>query len=126
MGGMLTVNEVGNVKTRLIPECTRSQSAKSSAPSCFRCVSAVSDFHTSLNAEPPGEQMDFERLLGSLLSADREPVDANRGRGHAATEFQVAAYLGDIAEHFLQVAGYGDFFYRIGQLAVDDPHAGGS
>src|SRR5713226_5555619 len=61
-----------------------------------------------------------------LFSADREAVDADRGRGYAATEFQVAAYFGDIAEHVFEIAGYCDFFDGIGQFAVDDPHAGGS
>jgi len=52
--------------------------------------------------------------LALLFSADREAVDSDGGRGYAATEFQVAAYFGDIAEHVFEIAGYRDFFYGIG------------
>src|SRR5260370_22775716 len=59
----------------------------------------------------------------ALLSANGEAVDADGGRGHAATKFQIAPYLGNIAEHVFEVAGDRDLFDRIGQFAVDDPHA---
>src|ERR1700674_4833486 len=61
-----------------------------------------------------------------LLSAYGQPVESDCGRGYATAEFQVAAYLGNIAEHVFEIASHRDLFYWVGQFAVDDPHAGGS
>src|ERR1700678_2229460 len=61
-----------------------------------------------------------------LLPAHCEPVNPDCRRGDAAAEFEIAADLGNIAEHLFQIAGYRDLFDRIGQFAVSDPHAGGS
>src|ERR1700674_699676 len=74
----------------------------------------------------PGWNSRGRQSLRLLLSAYGEAVDADGGRGHAATEFQVAPYLGDVAEHVFEIAGYRDLFYWVGQFAIDDPHAGGA
>src|SRR3984893_566301 len=78
------------------------------------------------SSAPPGRAGGPVPTRTLLLSAYGQAVDADCGRGHAAAEFQVAAYLGDIVEHVLEITGYRDLFYGIGEFAIDDPHAGGS
>src|ERR1039458_8716839 len=63
---------------------------------------------------------------GQLTAGDGHAVDAEGGRGGGGTEDEVVADGGDVLVHVFQVAGDGDLFDRVGELAVLDPEAGGA
>jgi hypothetical protein len=48
-------------------------------------------------------------------------VNAQRRRSHGAAELEIIRNLGDVEEHFFQIAGYRDFFDRVGELSAGDP-----
>ena len=49
-----------------------------------------------------------------LLAAYGQAVYADCGGGYRAAEFQVAGDFVDVEEQLFQIAGYRDFFHRIG------------
>ena len=62
----------------------------------------------------------------ALFARDGHALDAQRGAGRGAAPDEVAADLGQVAEHLAQVAGHGDLLHRVGQLAVFNPDAAGA
>src|SRR5258708_9141303 len=58
-----------------------------------------------------------------LLAGNGHAFDAKRGARDRAAELQVIADLSDVVQNVLQIAGDGDFLYRIGQLAVFNPQS---
>ena len=64
----------------------------------------------------------FTDLRQQVLGAcDRHAVYAQRGRGHRAAEDEIVANGCHVLEHVGQVSGDGNFFNRVGELAVLDP-----
>src|SRR5271154_4240599 len=61
--------------------------------------------------------------LAVLLAAHSQPVNSYGGASHRAAEFEVVCNLGDIEKHFLQIAGYRDFFHGIGQFSTRNPES---
>src|ERR1035441_6641830 len=59
-----------------------------------------------------------------LAAGDGHAVDAEGGGGGGGAEDEVVADGGDVLVHVLQVAGDGDLFNRVGELAVLNPEIG--
>ena len=76
----------------------------------------------ALELKRPGHSVDFSRA-NSLAAGDGHAVDAQGGRGGGGAEDEVAADGGDVLVHVLEVAGDGDLFDRVGELAVLYPEA---
>src|SRR5437870_3967010 len=68
-----------------------------------------------------------ESVRGSALrSGDGHALDANGGGGAGSAEDEVVGDGGDVLVHLFEVAGDGDLFDGVGELAVLDPHAAGA
>src|SRR5277367_1330413 len=76
------------------------------------------------SVRPPMRRLYYRERVNLLLAADREPVDSDCWTRHGAAELKVVSDLGDIEEHFLQIAGYRDFFHGIGQFSTGNPEPG--
>src|SRR5260370_39739886 len=61
-----------------------------------------------------------------LRAGDGHAFDADGGGGAGSAKDEVVADRGDVFEHVFEVAGDGDLFDGVGELAVLDPHAAGA
>src|SRR5258707_9513037 len=61
-----------------------------------------------------------------LLATDSHPPDHQRRSGDRSSKLQVGAHVLDVREHALQGRRNGDLGYRIRELAVLNPQAGGA
>src|SRR5580704_12468071 len=61
-----------------------------------------------------------------LRSGDGHAFDADGGRGARSAEDEVVADGDDVFVHVFEVAGDGDLFDGVGELAVFDPETAGS
>src|SRR5438552_6217406 len=62
-------------------------------------------------------------VKSTLLSRNGHAINTDGRGSHGAAELQVAADFGDVIEHLLEIAAYGDLFYGIGEFSVFNPNA---
>src|SRR5271168_3004851 len=73
--------------------------------------------------KPPMVRLYYRRKSGLLFAAHEETINPDGRASNRPAEFEVVADFRDVEENFLQIAGYGDFFNRVSQLAAGNPEA---